>query len=700
VSAPPQSGRCLVLEGSPADLDALGALGDAEHVTADELIGCLTAAAGAVDLVVIGSLAAAAVSWVQRVHHLAPDVAVAVLTSDPVAVRRQASFAPGVPLELLVAAFDEPGLVERLTGLREVTVSRRRHAALVAAVVRRSAAGPAAGPGGILAVGALLEHAPIAAVLTTVSGDVLGWNRQAEVLLTLGPDAGGRSVDQLLPGALPVITAVAAVVSPAAAPDVAPRRAVQLPVGGRVLELSAVGSQTDDGRPVVLLFLSDVTAHRAAERERDRLADHVQLLGRVSESLMGRLESTEPLSRVADALIPALADWISIQVRTDKGIRSAVLRHRDPGLAAGVRAMGQGTAARAWLTEPSRRAAKGEVVFLPGIDPTDLTELIPASDFRSWVRRSGAASAIAVPIPGRTDVLGSMLLVRGPDARAFDTAELALAIEVGRRAGIALDNARLYAGQRELATELQRSLLTAPPGLTSADVAVRYVAATREAQVGGDWYDAFRRRSGDLVMVIGDVVGHDSRAAAAMGQLRGILRGIAFRDDDAPGQVLRAVDEAVEGLELSTIASAVLAELSPPRAPGNGGDWQLRWSNAGHPAPVLLESGGQARLLDSSRGKADLLLGIDSSTTRATEQLSLVPGATLVLYTDGLVERRGETLDDGLDRLLRAVERHGAEDLEALCDALLADLVPDEADDDIAIVAVRLHPSAVTVSDG
>jgi anti-sigma regulatory factor (Ser/Thr protein kinase) len=210
--------------------------------------------------------------------------------------------------------------------------------------------------------------------------------------------------------------------------------------------------------------------------------------------------------------------------------------------------------------------------------------------------------------------------------------------------------------------------------------------------VGGDWYDAFRRRTGELLVVIGDVAGHDTRAAAAMGQLRGLLRGIGFTTADDPSLVLSAVDEAIEGLELATLATAVVAELHPPEDAADG--VRLRWSNAGHLAPVLLDPHGRARLLTPSRGKADLLLGIDPATPRITETAVLPPGSTLLLVTDGLVERRGESLDDGLARLLSLVEEQAPDELDRLCDAIVDRLVPQAAADDVAIVAVRPRPVA------
>jgi serine phosphatase RsbU (regulator of sigma subunit)/anti-sigma regulatory factor (Ser/Thr protein kinase) len=306
------------------------------------------------------------------------------------------------------------------------------------------------------------------------------------------------------------------------------------------------------------------------------------------------------------------------------------------------------------------------------------------------MQQLGMGSVLAVPIPGKVGLHGHVLLANAPGGAAFTETDLALAVEIGRRTGIALDNARLYASQRHVATELQQSLLTDPPAVPFADIAVRYVAAARRAEVGGDWYDVFRRRGGGVVVVVGDVAGHDTRAAAAMGQLRGLLRGIGFRGSDDPGEVLRGVDEAIEELELATLATAVLAEISPPEQGADGA--RLRWSNAGHPVPVLLGPDGRARLLTPSRGKADLLLGIDPVTERTTETATLPFGSTLLLFTDGLVERRGESLDEGTARLLHLVEDEATDDLDRLCDALVAGLVPSAAADDVAIVAFRPHP--------
>ncbi|WP_346623308.1 GAF domain-containing SpoIIE family protein phosphatase [Blastococcus montanus] len=688
MTAPDRPGRCVLVDLSAAEAALLEAVPGRDRISAAELDARLTTPAEPVDLVVLGSLTAAPVALAQQVHRLLPDAAVVVLTDDDAEIRRQASYAPGVPLDLLVVPGSDRGLLDELAGLRRTRVDRRRHAAVLAAVAR-SVAAVGTAPAAPAAIGALLDHAPIAVLVAGPAAELLGWNRRAEALLDLRQVRAGQSVDDLLPG-------VGALTAPVLSGDGGrPDAAVtplQFRVGGRAdVEVTAVGSQTDDGRPVALLLLADVTAHREAERERDRLAGQVELLARVSESLMQSLDLGESLSRLAGALVPALADWISVQVRDERDQLAAVtVRHRDPHLADDARGVEDLVRRYGAGSEPSRRAADGEAVLLPAVDEATLTAQVPDPALRALVTRLGVGSALAVPVAGRGGVLGALQLIRAPGSAPFGRRDLSLATEIGRRAGIALDNARLYAGQRHLATELQRSLLTEPPVLDFADIAVRYVAAASEAQVGGDWYDAFRQRDGDLTVVIGDVVGHDTRAAAAMGQLRSLVRGIGFTTAGTPGEVLAAVDEAIDGLELTTMATAVVAQLSPRGTDGA----DLRWANAGHPPPVLLQPDGRARLLDHATGRADLLLGVHPGSPRRTARAVVPPGATLLLYTDGLIEGRQQTIDDGIALLLETVERHARDEPGALCDALLARLVPDGGADDVAVVAVRPRAGA------
>ena len=194
----------------------------------------------------------------------------------------------------------------------------------------------------------------------------------------------------------------------------------------------------------------------------------------------------------------------------------------------------------------------------------------------------------------------------------------------------------------------------------------------------------------DVVLVIGDVVGHDTAAAAAMGQVRGLLRGIAVHSGDTPATVLRGVDRVMQSLSLGATATAVIARVEQTAAERLTGRARLRWSNAGHPPPLVATPDGGVRVLASA---PELLLGVEASSVRRDHLVTLEPGSTVLLYTDGLVERRGQGFDEGLLRLeetLGELTRTGS-DLETLCEQLLQRLLPERPEDDVAISAIRLH---------
>jgi serine phosphatase RsbU (regulator of sigma subunit) len=247
----------------------------------------------------------------------------------------------------------------------------------------------------------------------------------------------------------------------------------------------------------------------------------------------------------------------------------------------------------------------------------------------------------------------------------------------------------LYARSRSIvraAETLQRSMLTDPPTSPRMQVAVRYVPAAREAQVGGDWYDVFEQPDGSTVVVIGDVVGHDTEAAADMAQLRGLLRGIAYDSADGPATVLRRLDSAVAGLGLQAMATVLVGRLTPDQ---QSGGTRLRWSSAGHLPPLVAEPGDGVVTLTTPR--AELLLGVDPAARRTESEALLEPGSTLLLYTDGLVERRDQVFDVGVERLAGELVAVRDRPLEEACDELIDRMLPEGAEDDVALVAVRLR---------
>jgi serine phosphatase RsbU (regulator of sigma subunit) len=315
---------------------------------------------------------------------------------------------------------------------------------------------------------------------------------------------------------------------------------------------------------------------------------------------------------------------------------------------------------------------------------------MPEGTARELLEELGFGTAVVLPLSAGNRTVGVLTLYLD-QARAVPDTELATAREVAAQAGRAVDRVRRQRQQAQLAEELQRSLLTDPPPIPAAEVVVRYVPAAEAARVGGDWYDAFLQQDGRPVLVIGDVVGHDTAAAAAMGQLRGLLRGIAHYSGAGPVEVLRGLDDAMAAMHDGTLATAAVGRLEGlpgPIARGAGAVVRLRWANAGHPPPALLRADGTVVLLTGA--EPDLMLGVDAATERAEHTVDLPAGSTVLFYTDGLVERRDSTLDAGLDRLQRHLTGLAGRPLASLCDELLARMLRGASQDDVALVALTV----------
>jgi serine phosphatase RsbU (regulator of sigma subunit) len=207
--------------------------------------------------------------------------------------------------------------------------------------------------------------------------------------------------------------------------------------------------------------------------------------------------------------------------------------------------------------------------------------------------------------------------------------------------------------------------------------------------IGGDWYDAFQQPDGDTVLVIGDVMGHDIEAAAAMGQVKTLVRGIAFDRLEEPAGVLRRVDHALVGLAIPTMATALACRIELAPEERGSGLRLLRWATAGHPDPLLLQPDGTVVDLVAPVGPP---LGVGWLGPRVDGLAAMPDGSTLLLFTDGLFERRGVPLDDGREQVRDLLRRSGGLPLDELCDLLLAEMLGDGVEDDVAVLAVRAHP--------
>jgi integral membrane sensor domain MASE1/anti-sigma regulatory factor (Ser/Thr protein kinase) len=241
--------------------------------------------------------------------------------------------------------------------------------------------------------------------------------------------------------------------------------------------------------------------------------------------------------------------------------------------------------------------------------------------------------------------------------------------------------ARKAEREHRIAETLQRGLLPDRlPEVPGIGLAARYVPAGAEMAVGGDWYDVVELPSGRIGLAIGDVAGHGPRAASTMGQLRMALRAYAL-EEPSPAEVVRRLDRLVSRLLMSEIVTLVYLVLDLDSG-------MVQFANAGHPPPLVVRAGDQISFLEDGLGPP---LGCDDPGLPAEARFRLVPGSTLLLFTDGLVERRGTSIDEGLQRLATVAMDCG-QDIEAFCDQLLCSMVEDDTADDVALLVIRPLP--------
>lgn len=457
------------------------------------------------------------------------------------------------------------------------------------------------------------------------------------------------------------------------------------------------------------VYFVDITARRDAQEALDRSAHRLALLASVSEALTATLDPTEGVSRLATRLVPELADWCLVTLVEDphtadwrRGLRDVGWSHRDPAMEDTLRDYAAGRLRAMTDSSYLAQAIREMTPVLMASSATDaVAAVLEPGVARDLLRQLAPFSAAVVPLRARGRTVGVVSAFRDIHRTPFTAEDVALLEDVGARAALALDNARLYEAQRDVSEALQRSMLTPPPHRKGLQVVTRYTPAGEAARIGGDWYDAFLQGDGastapDIVVVVGDVVGHDVEAAAAMGQVRGLLRGIAVHSGDAPAAILSGLDAVMQSLQLETTATAVVARFEQVPSPGGGSaEVLLRWSHAGHPPALLVDPRGTVtRLADANAN--DLLLGFDPAADRHEGAVALEAGATLVLYTDGLVERRDRDIEDGIEALehLLAKVSPWTSDLDQLCDRLLGAMSSQEQEDDVALLVVRWAPDA------
>ncbi|WP_034611337.1 SpoIIE family protein phosphatase [Cellulomonas sp. URHD0024] len=435
---------------------------------------------------------------------------------------------------------------------------------------------------------------------------------------------------------------------------------------------------------VQALLSTKLPTERARELEPnldEQAAARLDLLARVSDELTRILDYDAAVDALGDIAIPALATWGFVAMTDERGRFSRVhMVTGDPtlrGLAQGLAEEDLGWLSRAPKVLEALRSAPGFVARPYLVDLPNLPSRMTSVQLEI-MQQLGLRSAMLVPLRARDRVIGVLCLVHADE---FSPDAVVTAAHLGRRAGLALDNVRLLVAERSAALTLQQSLLptiTAIPGL---DVATAYVPSARRAQVGGDWFDVLPLPDGTVGLAVGDVVGHDLRAAASMGQLRSLLRSYAW-EGSSPAEVLSRADELVRGLDIADIATCVYLRWSTR----DDGGADISYARAGHPPPLLRLPGGSVVPLDGGLSTPVGLAGPGG----VEASIDVPPGAVLVLYTDGLVERRDRGLRDGITDL--SAELAGTPDgssAAAIRDRLVATLVGTHQEDDVCLLVVR-----------
>ncbi|MFF4017301.1 PP2C family protein-serine/threonine phosphatase [Streptomyces sp. NPDC001843] len=287
---------------------------------------------------------------------------------------------------------------------------------------------------------------------------------------------------------------------------------------------------------------------------------------------------------------------------------------------------------------------------------------------------------LGVAINVRGEIYGDLYLSERRDGQPFDVNDENVVVALATAAGIAIENVRLFEQVRVGAEQFQRLLLPALPDLRPFTAAAIYRPATEPSQLGGDWYDAIPLPDDVVAVVIGDVVGHDLMAAAAMASTRNMLRALLFDGSSPPGTVLAQLDHALQAITDNPVTTTTLARIEP-----EGAAWRLHWSTAGHVPPLLLVPGRRAEYLFADPG---LPLGVDPEQPRPNHSRPLPAGATVLFYTDGLIEHPGHAMDESLDELTDLATRYTGLPLQDFVRAL-ADHHPSDGHDDMAILALR-----------
>jgi PAS domain S-box-containing protein len=464
------------------------------------------------------------------------------------------------------------------------------------------------------------------------------------------------------------------------------------PIVGRRVELTAMradGSEFPielsvtslEGEPPMFAgFVRDVTERRRAAEAKDLLA----AAGAAFDTSLDPLQTMRTIARTA---VPQLAELCVIDLIRDDGLLGdSVVAAADERLARRLEELRARYPLDITGTHPVARAIRSrEPVVVHDLDEPDVREQVAQSDeHRQLMLQAGYRSAVVIRLTARGRLLGALSFLHIDHNRDFEPDHLALMQDLAARAAMALDNANLYAERARVAQMLQRSLLPeALPVLPGVQLASVYRPAGVGSEAGGDFYDVFDVPSG-CWLVVGDVCGKGTEAAIVTSIVRHSIRALTF-ERSSPAAVLSGVNEVMRSHELAgRFATAIVARLEHGARPA-----RALISSAGHPPPVLLDATGHA----SCPPVAGTLLGVLPEPRLADHEIALDPGATLILYTDGLTDAGAPARELGPEDLCRELSGRSSGPPRALLshlEQLALHGGRGQLRDDVAILAARL----------
>jgi serine phosphatase RsbU (regulator of sigma subunit) len=395
------------------------------------------------------------------------------------------------------------------------------------------------------------------------------------------------------------------------------------------------------------------------------------------------------LQNLARAAVPGLADMCLVDMIEDGRLVRAAAVHADPAKEELVRKLQEGYPPYdpEGIHPVTRAIQTGVPAFSPEISDDFIRRVTQEGEHRDLVHSIGFRSYLCVPLVTGGKTLGAISFISTTPGRRYTQAEVPLAEDLGRRAALGLENARLFRERSHIARTLQRSLLpNRLPHVPGVQLAGRYRAAGEGAEVGGDFYDVFDAGDRGWGLVIGDVCGKGPDAAAVTGLARYTIRAAAMQES-RPSKILSLLNEAVmQQVAEQGFCTVCYVRLRRAQA-GN----RITVCCAGHPLPLLLRADGTVDFV----GTPGTLLGIFPDPELSDVALDMAPGDALVLYTDGVIEERGATDLFGTERLVDVVRSCVGLDAEGIAAAIehaVNEFLPGDPRDDIAILVLRMRP--------